>query len=76
MKIIPWNTRRIGDQSKQLAPKRMILKANPDLVHIQETKKDAIELDVIKAIKASDGFMLKPLANQCSPCGMKVKYQF
>ena len=53
MKIISWNTRGIGGQSKQLALKRMILKANPDQVLIQETKKEAIELDIIKAIWSS-----------------------
>lgn len=53
MKIISWSTRGLGDQSKQLALKRLILKTNSDLVLIQETKKEAIEPDIIKAIWSS-----------------------
>lgn len=53
MKILAWNTRGIGDQSKQLALKRLITKTNPDLVLIQETKKDSIEIEVIKALWSS-----------------------
>lgn len=61
MKIISWNTREIGDQSKKLALKRMILKTNSELVLIQETKKEAIELEIIKAVWGSKDivFMLK-----------------
>lgn len=53
MKIVSWNIRGIGDQSKHLAIKRLIMKTNPELVLIQETKKDSIEIDIIKAMWSS-----------------------
>lgn len=49
MKIITWNTRGFGDQSKQLALKRSLKNTNLDLVLTQETKRDSFEIDLIKA---------------------------
>ncbi|KAA0047188.1 hypothetical protein E5676_scaffold1280G00100 [Cucumis melo var. makuwa] len=75
-KILSWNTRGLIDQSKQLAIKQLLENTNPNLVLIQESKRESIELDIIKAIWSSKdigwdvGFMKSHLANQI-PFGAK-----
>ncbi|XP_038876676.1 uncharacterized protein LOC120069076 [Benincasa hispida] len=53
MKIVTWDTRGLGDSSKRLLLKRFLKKVNPDIVLIQETKKDRIEGSFIKSLWSS-----------------------
>ena len=55
MKIISWNTRAIMGQSKQLAIKTLLKKVNPDIVMIEETKREEIDSCIIKALWSSKG---------------------
>lgn len=53
MKIVSWNTREFGDASKWLAFKRFLKKHNPDLVQIQESKRDEFDIVFIKSFWSS-----------------------
>ena len=53
MKILAWNTRGLGDKSKRMVIKRSLKRLNPDLVLIQETKKDSIDINIIKELWSS-----------------------
>jgi len=53
MKILTWNTRGLGDRSKRMVIKRSLKRLNPDLVLIQETKKDSIDINIIKELWSS-----------------------
>ena len=55
MKIISWNTRGTMGQSKQLAIKNLLKKVNPEIVLIQETKREEIDSFIIKALWSSEG---------------------
>lgn len=50
MKILSWNTRGLGDKTKRMVVKRSIKRLNPNLVLIQETKKDIIDLVLVKEL--------------------------
>lgn len=53
MKIISWNTRGLTIKSKQIALKRFLINQHPDIVFIQETKKEMVDGFLIKAIWSS-----------------------
>lgn len=53
IKILSWNTRELVDQSKHLALKRSLKKLNPNLVLIQETKRDTFDSSIIRALWSS-----------------------
>lgn len=53
MKIVSWNIKGLGDYSKQLAVKHLNMKINPELVLIQETKKEAFKVEAIKKLWSS-----------------------
>ena len=53
MKILLWNTRGLGDKSKRMAVKRSLKRLNPELVLIQETKKDIIDMVLVKELWCS-----------------------
>lgn len=53
MKILSWNTRGIGDQSKQMTLKRLLQTLNPDIVLIQGTKRDSFDSNFIKLLWSS-----------------------
>ena len=62
MKIISWNTRGIMGQSKQLAIKTLLKKVNPEIVLIQETKREEIDSYIIRHYgvqKELVGYLLK-----------------
>lgn len=50
MKIVSWNTRGLSDVSKRLALKRFVKKHNPNLVLIQESKRDEFDAAFIKSL--------------------------
>ena len=53
MKILSWNTRGFGDHTKQITLKKMLQTLNPNLVLIQETKRDSFDPNFIKLLWSS-----------------------
>ena len=50
MKIFSWNIRRSGSPSKRKAIKEVICKANPDIVVLQETKREEVNRSFVGSI--------------------------
>ena len=53
MKIVSWNTRGLNDSSKRAALKKFIKNCNPNVVIIQESKKDTVNSVFIKSLWSS-----------------------
>ena len=53
MKIVSWNTRGLSDFSKRAALKKFIINCNPDVVMIQESKKESLNSVFIKSLWSS-----------------------
>ena len=54
MKILSWNIRGSGSLIKRKAIKKVICKINPDLVVLQEVKRDLIDLAFVASIWRSN----------------------
>ena len=50
MKIFSWNIRGSGSSSKRRAIKKTICKANPDIVVLQETKKEEVNRSLVGSL--------------------------
>ncbi|XP_022154822.1 uncharacterized protein LOC111021983 [Momordica charantia] len=53
MKILSWNVRGINGYKKRLKVKKTIMKSNPDVVLLQETKLQQIDRIIIKSLWSS-----------------------
>ena len=53
MKILSWNIRRSGSQTKRRAIKKLICRINPDLVVLQEVKRELIDRAFVASIWSS-----------------------
>ena len=50
MKILSWNIRGSGSSTKRRAIKKVICKVNPDLVVLQEVKRESIDRSFVAGI--------------------------
>ena len=53
MKILSWNIRGSGSQTKRRVIKKLICRINPDLVVLQEVKRESIDRAFVASIWSS-----------------------